>query len=331
MRFDIVSDARLNDALQWIHQNGFSIERVEPITGDASTRRYFRLFQADQPWVLMDMPDEPEAFAAFVAIAKELHQHHLQVPAIIASSPEKGFALLSDLGNDLLQNALSADNADTLYRTAMDDLVRLDTIPSIPNHTLPPFGEKRYRDEMNLFIQWYLQTHLNYSPTEQESALLSTLFDQLIASANSQVQVCVHRDYHSRNLLRLPNNSVGILDFQDAVIGPITYDVMSLLRDCYIDWPESNIYTWLRYFYEKLLANYVLPSTVDFKTFERWFDWATLQRNLKCIGLFPRLKYRDHKLNYMQYLPRIFNYALYVTDKYPEWHDVKRFLEKVRP
>lgn len=328
MKVQILPNDGIQSLKEWVHQMAPQFTDFEPMVGDASVRRYVRVKSENQTAVVMDYPDNEKNTQIFLKIAQGFLKQGLCVPEIIAYDASRGFVLMSDLGNDLYFNVLSPQTVDALYQNAMEALLLIQACDQFDDYDLPPFGRDLFFAEMTLFVEWYLGRHLNYVPTAKEKSLLDRVFRSLAEDALKQTQLCVHRDYHCKNLLKLEGKKVGILDFQDAVKGPITYDLMSLLRDCYIDWSDQQLQQWIQYYYDqaceaKLIKNISLPQ------FIQWFDWMTLQRNLKCIGLFPRLNYRDQKPQYMQYLPRVFNYALRVCQRYPHFSEFGKFLKRV--
>lgn len=322
-------DARQVCLVEWLqHLLAGQLQTFCPLSGDASFRRYFRATTRTPcatSYVVMDAPPAREDCVPFVAIARALHRQGLKVPEVYAWDQENGFLLLSDFGDALYLNELKAQNADILYGAAFSALFRLQAVQSIPGYALPLYDAALYQKEMDLFSQWYLQQYLRYIPSERQQAQLQQSFDFLIQVNQEQPQVFVHRDYHSRNLLVLPSGEVGILDFQDGVRGPITYDLMSLLRDCYIDWPLQRVEHWVLWYKQELERQGRLQGVED-ATFLRWFFLSGLQRHLKCFGIFARLHLRDGKSGYLQYLPRLFRYAVEVCNRYAELAPLHRFL-----
>jgi len=300
--------------------------QLQPLADDASFRRYFRVHCSDNTYVVMDAPPEKENCAPFSAIAKTFHRLGLNVPVIYAEDLDQGFLLLTDFGDQRYIDVLNDKTADRLYQQACDDLLLIQSCQKITDYELPVFDSHHYYREMSLFRDWYLQRHLGVSLTETQLTILDDSYRLLIHDALSQPQVCVHLDYHSRNLMAVADNKhPGILDFQDAVRGPITYDLLSLLRDCYIDWPEDRVRQWvLRYQQQALQAG--LLSDDNPEQFLRWFDWIGLQRNLKCMGMFARLCERDHKTAYLQYIPRVIRYAREICARYPQFSALQPLL-----
>ena len=296
---------------------------VVSLAGDASFRRYFRVSAGDQKWVAMDAPPQLENCAPFIAIAKTFEQSVVRFPHIFSMDLEQGFLLLSDFGDRQLLPLLTHETADALYRKSIDALCEMQQCDEVLNYVLPHFDEALFWREFEILDTWYIKKHMNYTLSDDDENQLKNTYQRLIDSALSQPTVFVHRDYHSRNIMLCDDNELGILDFQDAVRGPITYDLISLLRDCYIVWTDSQVQQWITYFYEK---NKQQLQQVDFATFMRWVDWMGLQRHLKCLGIFSRLHYRDHKNGYLKEIPRVLNYVMAVCDRYPELSLLARLL-----
>lgn len=311
---------------QWIAaQLGTQNFLFEPLQGDASFRTYSRIKQADKSYIAMLAPPIKERTDIFVAIANTWKQHGLQVPQILGWEPQQGFVLLSDFGDILLLDLLTPESMENFYERAMQAIALIQKV-SGGEYVLPLFDEAYVRLELSLFQDWFLKKLLakNVSPTQTE--MLEQVSKALIDNFVSQPQVTVHRDYHSRNLMVLPDESLGVIDFQDAMKGPITYDLVSLLKDCYITWPSIEVNRLVNHFFEKYVKDEI-PSAVDFSLFLQWFDWVGLQRHLKVLGIFSRLKLRDNKPNYLQHMPRIMQYVLTVTAKYPAFMEFNHYLQ----
>src|SRR5690554_7010649 len=284
-------DIRLQRLTEWVrHIPGFETASPEPVSGDASFRRYFRVWQsttgkAPVPFIVMDAPPEHEHCRPFVAIARHWRQQDIMVPAIAAEDLALGFLLLEDFGDHLMLPALAQVNAETLYRQALDELVRIGQVSSPGDYPLPPYDETLLDREMALFPDWLLEQHLGLNLDNQERALLETTFSLLKESALAPPEVTVHRDYHSRNLLiREGHTAPGVIDFQDAVQGPVTYDAVSLLKDCYVRWPEAHIRAWLEHY--RLFSLDAGLHRADADTFLQWFELMGMQRHLKAAGIF---------------------------------------------
>lgn len=299
---------------------------LQPLAGDASFRRYFRVNCGDKNYIAMDAPPDREDCHPFVAIAKAFHALGLSVPMIHEFNAQQGFLLLSDLGDRLFLDVLNAETADALYQQAIDDLLVIQSCRDVPGHVLPYFDEALYLREMRLFQEWYLAKWHGVVLSSDQQAVLDDIYRRLIQKAQSQPEVCVHLDYHSRNLMVLQSGQTGILDFQDAREGPITYDLVSLLRDCYIDWPADQVERWALLYQKKALEAGLLQEE-DAQQFLEWFDWMGVQRHLKCMGIFVRLKLRDKKPDYLQYIPRITRYIRDVCERTPELSGLLPFLK----
>jgi len=298
--------------------------QLSPLAGDASFRRYFRVKQDKISYVAMDASKEQASCVPFVAIANALRAEGLQAPEIIASDLSKGFLLLTDFGDRLYLRELNAGNAKALYSQALDALLILQRCRNVDGWSVPLFTADFMYQELLRFQEWFLEKYLNLSLPETIQQMLSNTFHFLANTAANQTQVFMHRDFHSANLMVLPNHQTGILDFQDAFIGPVTYDLVSLLRDCYISWPE-NLVNELVLSYWKNLA---LPN-VAAEEFVRWFDLMGMQRHLKCLLTFSRKFCRDHDVNYLKYIPRTLQYVKTVGMRYPECRELTEFLTEV--
>lgn len=324
---DQIADSRYLELKNWLSQSWpDSINSIHPLAGDASFRRYFRVMTNKGNFVAMDSPTDRENSQSFFSINKAFAALGLHVPEIYQAELKQGFLLIEDFGDTHYLNALTKDNADKLYNKAMRDLAILQTCPELTDWQLPKFDYAAFMLEFSRFQEWYLVQYLGLTLTPDEKQMLQTAYSFLISIAHEQPQVCVHRDYHSRNLMYLTDNDMGILDFQDAVVGPITYDLMSLLRDCYIHWPQSCIEKWIKQYYRYCIqAQIDLP---DFKQFQRWFDLMSIQRHLKVLYIFSRLKLSYGNPNYIQYIPRVLAYLQRTLPYYPELNDLKLFIER---
>jgi aminoglycoside/choline kinase family phosphotransferase len=292
---------------------------LEPLLGDASFRQYFRVRGSGYSYIAMNAAVEKPSCVPFVAIANTLRDAGLCAPEIIASDFAEGFLLLSDFGNQIYLKELTAQNAKELYTRALN---ALSIMQRCRYAELKPFTAEFMRNELMLSKEWFLTKHLELTIPDDASHMLADCFTFLAESAAMQPYVFMHRDYHSANLMVLPNQAVGILDFQDAFIGPVTYDLVSLLRDCYIAWPDTLVVELVKYYWEIL----ALPN-VSFSEFKRWFDLMGIQRHLKALLTFSRKYRRDNNASYLQHIPRTLNYVLTVSQHYPECHALHRFLK----
>lgn len=328
-------DERFHQLETWlVNQCKLTHFSISPMQGDASFRRYFRVKVANNSFVAMDAPPPQENCRPFVKIANGLRKLGLQAPAIFQADVEQGFLLLADLGDATYLKTLNPQNADELYSRALQALITMQTCSSIEGYSLPSFNGVWMQNEWAWHKEWFLQKLLGLSLDESEIKL-DQCFNLIVESAEQQPQVFMHRDYHSANLMVLPDN-VGILDFQDAFIGPITYDLVSLLRDCYIEWPDEKVEQWMQSYLVLLQSNGMLQH-VNQAAFLRWFDWMGLQRHIKALFTFSRKHLRDGQSSYLRHIPRTFHYILNVSQRYPElstlhdymYSNVKPRLEQV--
>ncbi len=292
-------------------------------SADASFRRYFRVHLSDKTLIAMDAPAPQEDCRPFVNVAKMLLGSGLNVPEIIAQDVEQGFLLLSDLGDDTYLSKLTLENAKTLYGDACQALIKMQLASQ--SEALPPYDEALLMREMQLLPDWYINKHLGITLNEQQQAVLDKTFAVLIKNILAQPQVTVHRDYHSRNLMVTAENNPGILDFQDAVHGAITYDLASLFKDAYISWTEDDVMDWLvRYWQAAKKAG--LPVNPDFGEFYKDFEWMGVQRHIKVLGIFARLYHRDGKNGYLKDMPLVMEYLQKACDRYVELRPFLRLL-----
>jgi len=303
-----------------------SFYTLTPLAGDASFRRYFRLHSKEQTHVVMDAPPGKETIAPFIDIAKLLQNHGIHTPTVFAFDEQQGFILLEDLGDQLLLNSLSPDNANQLYTAAMTTLIHIQEC-SPSNPSLPDFDKTFMLQELALFHEWFLQGYLSLTLNAQDERCLEETFRWLTTEIAAQPQVFIHRDYHSRNLIIIDQNhpsDLGVIDFQDAMRGPFTYDLVSLLEDSYIQWPRSDVLHWLTFFYHAS----PIAQTRSLKEFTRAFDLCGLQRHLKVLGIFCRLHLRDHKNNYLRDLPLTLHYVYACLETYPELKPFYNFMQQ---
>jgi aminoglycoside/choline kinase family phosphotransferase len=291
-------------------------------SADASFRRYFRVHLESENLIAMDAPPKQESCAPFVEIAQLFSDSGLHVPKVVQQDLEQGFLLLSDLGGDTYLSKLSTDNAQQLYGDAINALIKLQ-LASKPD-VLPQYDEALLNREMKLFPDWYIAKQLNITLDEGQQGVLKITFDILTENILSQGRVYVHRDYHSRNLMVCEDNP-GILDFQDAVYGAITYDLVSLLKDAYIVWEEEQVIDWaVRYWQPAKEAG--LPVPEDFSEFYRDFEWMGAQRHIKILGIFARLYHRDGKEGYLKDMPLVMDYLRRVCGRYIELRPMLKLL-----
>ncbi len=305
--------------IDWL-SNIDAVAGIDPVlaSADASFRRYFRLQSASKSFIVMDAPPQREDSTSFLRVAAVLEAMQLNAPRIIEADIEQGFLLLSDLGAVPYLDVLSKTPAlaDDLYGDAMQALVLLQQRGTAYQGTLPPYDDKLLRVELSLFHDCLCETHLGIKFSDAQERQWQGVCDLLVANALDQPQVFVHRDYHSRNLMRTEQDNPGILDFQDAVEGPYTYDLASLLKDCYVRWPETQVRDWALKFYTQLDDEAHQHSDAD--TFMRHFELMGVQRHLKAAGIFARLNHRDGKPGYMADIPRTLHYVVELGPHYPE-------------
>ncbi len=287
---------------------------LAPASADASFRRYFRAAFADgSTRVVMDAPPQHENCEPFLHIGKLFEQAGTHVPHVYAQDLAQGFLLLSDLGNTTYLQALRTENPKQLYGAATDALIRIQ-LASKPAE-LPPYDEALLRRELDLFPEWYINKHLGVTLSEKQQAKLEEVFQRILANNLAQPCVYVHRDYHSRNLMFVDDNNPGILDFQDAVYGPITYDLVSLFKDAYIHWEDADIMDWLIQYWERA-RKAGLPVREDFGEFYRDYEMMGVQRHIKVLGIFARLYHRDGKDGYLQDMPLVMEYLHKACERY---------------
>jgi N-acetylmuramate 1-kinase len=323
----IHADVRRDALERWLapHLRGASFT-LTAASEDASFRRYWRATLEDgASYVVMDAPPDKEDCRPFVCVARMLADAGVHAPKVFAQDLAQGFLLLSDLGKRTYLAELNADNASQLFSDATDALLRwqLATRPG----ELPPYDEALLRREMNLFPEWYVEKHLKKRLSSPQRDALESVFALLVQSALAQPVVYVHRDYMPRNLM-LSDPNPGVLDFQDAVLGPITYDMVSLTRDAFISWDEERVLDWSARYWQKARGA-GLPVAGDFAEFWRAFEWMGLQRHLKVLGIFARINYRDGKPHYLADTPRFVSYASAVSKRYRELMPLARLLDEL--
>ena len=323
------NDARLEQVTAWLAALPRQ-HRIDPATlavasADASFRRYFRVVAGSNTRIVMDAPPGKEDVRPFVHVATLMRAAGLNTPEIIEADESQGFLLLSDLGRETYLAVLNEANVPQLFADAIDALVRWQ-LASRPGE-LPRYDEALLRRELELFPDWYVARHLKHELTPAQRDVLETMFRRILASNLAQPVVYVHRDYMPRNLMVAAPNP-GVLDFQDAVMGPISYDVASLFRDAFISWDEERVIDWaIRYWERARRAG--LPVAADFGSFWRDFEWMGLQRHLKVLGIFARINYRDGKPHYLADTPRFIGYVRSVARRYDELAPLARLLDEL--
>jgi len=304
---------------QWIAQQfQGAVVDIAPLAGDASFRRYARIQVDGKSWMLMDAPPPQEDCRPFVQIAEMLLAQGVRVPKILAQDLAQGFLLLEDFGDTVLSAVLSAETVDHYYQQAMNQLIDLQKIAVPAALGLPDYHAEKLISEMRLFDQWFLPHFLQMELSQSEQDLLSQTYQYLAEQALAQPQVLVHRDFHSRNLMVLADEpSLGVIDFQDAVVGAISYDLVSLLRDAYVQWPDAQVKGWIKTYWQRAQVNGLMVE-VSLAQFERWFDAMAAQRHLKVLGIFVRLSQRDGKHGYLNDLPLVLSYLVKECQAQPE-------------
>lgn len=320
-----------SDLLPWALSNltgsqGAADARLISVAGDASNRRYFRLGDDQFSVIVVEAPPETEKNPEFIAIADTLSRAGVRVPRVLATDLSRGYLLLEDLGDAVLLPLLNADTVPGYYDRAFDTLLKLAGIdisePSVAS--MPRYDEALLTEELSRFPQWFVEQLLGHSLSANDHTVIQAASECLIASALEQPQVLVHRDFHSRNLMLQGDGQLAVIDFQDAVVGPVTYDLVSLLRDCYIRWPANQVRRWALDYRSSLEAGGKLAGTPESAVsvghtegeFLRWFDLMGLQRHIKVLGTFARLYLRDGKSAYLDDLPMVLDYVRDVLRQY---------------
>ncbi len=303
--------------------------RIAPASADASFRSYWRVHAGSASLILMDAPPDKEPIAPWLDIAARLRGVGLHAPQVLASDTATGFVLMEDLGNRAYLPELTAASADALYADALDALARMQAVDA---SGLPAYDRTQLVTELELMPEWFLKRHMGFAPSCEEWDVIEAASTHLLHAALEQPRCFVHRDYHSRNLMIVDDSnpavipggfsSPGIIDFQGAMLGPIAYDLASLLRDCYIAWPIERVLAWAEGYRQRVAAS--VPAA----TFRRWFDLVGLQRHIKVLGIFCRLNYRDGKPGYLADLPRVFAYVVEVARQYPALVDFSTLLQR---
>ena len=321
----MTEDSRLQQLRDWLQQTLQTDQyELSVASADASFRRYFRIRLNDTSMIAMDAPPEKENCQPFIHIATLLFSAGINAPEIIEQDLSQGFLLLSDLGDTQYLSVLDAGSSDQLYKDAIDALIQ---IQSVKSNTLPDYDRTLLQNEMGLFQEWFIEKHLALTLNQHQQHSLNSIMECLTESALQQPQVFVHRDYHSRNLMQTDINNPGVIDFQDAVAGAVTYDLASLFKDCYISWPRVQIEGWLKYYFNNAKEKNILDSVCQFEDFIQWFDLMSVQRHLKVLGIFSRLNIRDNKPGYLNDLPLTFQYIADSCERYPLLNPLKTLLQ----
>ncbi len=343
MNIDDRADARLD----WTrHTLGDTSLTLAPVSTDASFRSYWRAAQAGQSWIVMDSPPAREDPIPWLTIGRRLAAAGLHVPRVQEVDEARGFLLIEDLGSRLYLAELNDATVDALYGDAMHALLRMQS--TVDTDGMAIYNRTFLAQELEIMPTWFVDRHLSCTLAQADRAILESAFGFLVHNALEQPRRFVHRDFHSRNLLVVEHPRIspdgfgamqpgrtpplltnpGIIDFQGALVGPITYDLASLLRDCYIAWEPERVHDWVETYRRRLVAAGLIDTTVDRHRFLRWFDLMGLQRHLKVLGIFCRLHYRDGKRGYLDDLPRVYHYVLSVARGYPELQDLASLIQR---
>ena len=320
-----IKDLRLEQAENWLQSLDLDLQSdLLGVAGDASFRRYFRAVIDGQSRILMDAPPPGENVRPFIDIARRLSTANLHAPEIFHADEENGFLLLEDLGDDLYRDLLDRNTVDAHFGSLFEVLKNLAL--EVNSSGLRDYSAGMLQAEMNLFPDWYLESHRSTMPRAQFDAEWGNFCQHVIASSLEQPRCFVHRDYHSSNLLKTADNSVGIIDFQDAVNGPISYDFISLIWDRYINWPRNQVENWMEEFRQMLGPD--ISQQVGPEQWRRYCDLMGLQRNFKIVGIFARLYYRDGKNGYIEMIPGFYQYIVSTLRLYPEFAGILSILEQ---
>ena len=306
-----MDSTREQELTRWLSDKGYDGSSLSILSADASFRQYYRVNKNNISYAVMDCPPEDESLDTFLKITDKLQQAKLNVPEIFDCDLTKGFLVITDFGDDLYSKKLNDETVYCLYTDALEAIVKMQT--KVDCTGLNDF-DRFYEDENNLFLDWFLKKHLKIELDSTSSSQINTEFNKINNILKSIPKTFVHRDYHSRNLLVTDLNNPGIIDYQDAVMGPVTYDLVSLLKDCYVTWNDGLVEDMLESFFTRMKSD-TINNISDFRY---WFEITGLQRHIKAIGIFSRLNYRDGKSGYLQDIPRTYAYIDKVLNKYKE-------------
>ena len=295
----------------WLSQNNYDISSLRVLSGDASFRKYYRVDKDAISYVVMDCPPDKENLDAFIKISDKLQKAKINVPKLFECNEDDGFLVISDLGDNLYSKKLDKETVYCLYTDALETIVKMQINTDLSG--LDNF-DNLYDEENKLFTDWFLQHHQKTDLDDSLKSDLSNEFDKINSIIKDIPKTFVHRDFHSRNLLVTDTSNPGVIDYQDAVLGPVTYDLVSLLKDCYITWDDGLIEDMLESFFTRIKSN----SINSISDFRYWFDITGLQRHIKAIGIFSRLNYRDNKDGYLKDIPRTYAYVDKVLNKYED-------------
>ena len=320
------SSKRIDLLKDWLYKKLEIDFSISTASSDASFRSYFRIKTLEDSFIVMDAPPQNESIESFLKIGKMLNSIEVNVPHIYQEDRALGFILMQDFGNNTYLDVLNDDNQQRLYDDSIKSLIHMQKF--VKKDFCPSYTNKILFDEMVLFIEWYLRKHKKIELSNKEYEELITWIEEVSKKVSSQEKFFVHRDYHSRNLMIQKSNNPGILDFQDALVGPITYDLVSLLKDAYIEWDEEIVLDHAVRYWEKAKSNNLITN-LEFSTFYKDFECMGIQRHLKILGIFARLSIRDKKNQYLENIPLIEKYLMDATERYRDFHKIRNFLDKV--
>jgi aminoglycoside/choline kinase family phosphotransferase len=299
---------------------------ISKASSDASFRRYFRVKTIEGSFIVMDAPPQNESIEAFLKISQILNTINVNVPFIYEVDNVLGFILMQDFGSDTYLDVLNDDNQQLLYSDSIETLIQMQKL--VKKDLCQSYTQKILFDEMSLFVDWYLKRYKKIELTIKENEELLNCFETSSKQVLCPEKFFVHRDYHSRNLMNQKSNNPGILDFQDALVGPVTYDLVSLLKDAYIEWDEEIVLDHAVRYWEKANTNKLITN-LEFSTFYKDFECMGIQRHLKILGIFARLSIRDKKNQYLENIPLGEKYLMDATERYQDFHQLRNFLDKV--
>jgi len=320
------SSKRLDLLKDWLSKKLEIDFSISTASSDASFRKYFRAKTLKNSFIVMDAPPQNESIEAFLKINKILNSIKVNVPDIYKEDMALGFILMQDFGSDTYLDVLNADNQKLLYSDSIESLIKMQKF--VKKDLCQSYTQEILFNEMVLFIDWYLKKYKKIDLTNNENEKLLTCFETISKKVLSQEKFFVHRDYHSRNLMNQKSNNPGILDFQDALVGPVTYDLVSLLKDAYIEWDEEIVLDHAVRYWEKANTNKLITN-LEFLTFYKDFECMGIQRHLKILGIFARLSIRDNKNQYLENIPLVEKYLMDATERYRDFHQLRNFLDKV--
>ena len=305
---------------------------LTPLTGDAGFRHYYRIQgDTEQSLLAIDSPNDKCNNQGYYQINLALEQQNIKVPHIHAVDWQQGFFCIEDLGNCLLSDKLTPTTVTEYYQQALNIIPNMFDIKKVDNYELPSYDSAFVQQELNIFTEWLVEQYLSINLTEQEQQIIADCFELLVQNVSEQPQAFMHRDFHSRNLMIIEDENLAVIDYQDAVLGPITYDAVSLLKDCYVKWPTSTVEQLFDYFINLIEAKY--PQwQFSRSTWLRWFDLMGMQRHFKAAGIFARLHLRDGKNGYLKDIPLTLSYIVELGERYPEFNQVAELINaKILP